>query len=100
WETYPNNSERIGRVYECISSPLSLLPTAPGAYDHSPIYKFDVDNPNGRDGSLAYRNGFSTAKWNENYAIIRFTRIVDGVEFQVHYYSVGSPSPQYRSENS
>ena len=71
-------------MYECISSALGLLTTAKSNYDKPP--KFDLSGALARHEYLPYTNHFAPPRGVENYALLRFTKLNDGVEFDVYFY--------------
>src|SRR5215831_7684593 len=85
---YARPGPRLGKVYECISSALGLLTTAKSNYDKPP--KFDLSGALARHEYLPYTNHFATPRGVENYALLRFTKLNDGVEFDVYFYELNN----------
>jgi hypothetical protein len=81
---YARPGPRLGKVYECVSSALALLATAKSNYDKP--QKFDLSGALARHEYLPYTNHYATLRGVENYALLRITKLNDGVEFNVYFY--------------
>jgi len=92
---YRFSAPRLGTVYECVSSALSLLPTARSKYGAGDTYTFKV----AKQFNLEYENLFHTGKGEENFALLSFRRLQKGVEFRVEYRKVESKDTKGKPTN-